>query len=463
MGKVIKIETEELVKKARKGDAQAYGELIKIYEGDLTRIARSYLKNEEDVKDIVQSTFATAYFNIHQLKDDNKFKNWLGTILVNKCKKLSKKIANRKEVSANVDEYKKLYSEDNVGEKINFENLIKNLSEREKQIFQMQYEEHMTTKEISKKLNMKENTIKSILSRGRLKLKKTIKPATIFMIILCVIATTVIAASIIKYVMGLFDTKDVGVENDGILMAIEHMEWYQQVDMDYIDLDDGYKIKVDYILMDEMNLYMVVDLESEKDISEYDYVTFSGLKIINENGEIICDEGSVLNKQYAKVLGDKTIENRENHIKGLIYMYTDRFPISRTLNISFSKVKLSKKLGFGYNKYIEIYADKNFQIELSDKFIDRKSTQYVSESKEIEKAIITETGFYAKIKANKIERKDIKLIDETGTEYDCYFTMINSTNQNNREGFVISNFNNVENKRIKLLINQKEYDLIKEK
>ena len=93
------------------------------------------------------------------------------------------------------------------------------------------------------------------------------------------------------------------------------MEWYQQVDMDYIDLDDGYKIKVDYILMDEMNLYMVVDLESEKDISEYDYITFSGLKIINENGEIICDEGSVLNKQYAKVLGDKTIENRENHIK----------------------------------------------------------------------------------------------------------------------------------------------------
>lgn len=456
MGKVIKIETEDLVKKARESDAQAYGELIKIYEGDLTRIARSYLKNEEDVKDIVQSTFATAYFNINQLKDDNKFKNWLGTILVNKCKKLSKEIAKRKEVSADDDEYKKLYSEDNVGEKINFENLIKDLSEREKQIFQMQYEEHMTTKEISKRLNMKENTIKSILSRGRLKLKKTIKPATIFMIILCAIATTVIAASIIKYVMGLFTTKDVGVENDGILMAIEHMEWYQQVDMDYIDLDDGYKIKVDYILMDEMNLYMVVDLESEKDISEYDHITLPDIKITNEKGDVICDRGYVLNEQYAKVLGDKTIENSENHIKGLIYMYTDRFPVSNILNINFSSILISKKSNFEYYKYIEIDADKNFQIELADKFIERKSTSYISESEEIEKAIITETGFYAIVKLDNIKTIEPYLLDDLGNKFKCYF--LGMTNYEIKY-VIVANFNNTKAKELKLMIDNIEYDL----
>ena len=461
MGKVIKIETEDLVKKTKEGDAQAYEELIKIYEGDLSRIARSYLKNEEDIKDAVQLTFATAYFNINQLKDNKKFKNWIGTILINRCKKLNKTIAKRQEVSADEDEYKNLYVIDNAEEKINFENLIKGLSEREKEIFQMQYEEHMTTKEISKKLNMKENTIKSILSRGRLKLKRTIKPATIFMIILCVIATTVIAASIIKYIMGLFDTSSVGVDNDGILMAIEHMEWYQQVDMDYIDLDDGYKIKVDYILMDEMNLYMVVDLESEKDISEYDYITLPDIKITNEKEEVICDRGDVLNKQYAKVLGDKTIEDGKNHIKGLIYMYTDRFPISNVLNINLTSVVISKKSNFEDNKYIEIYANKNFQIELCDKFVNRNVVSYVSENEEIEKAIITETGFYAKIKANEIERKDIKLIDEVGREYKCYYSIINNKDKNNREGFIIANFNNTESKRLKLIIEEKEYQLVK--
>ena len=464
IGKVIKIEIEDLVEKTKAGDTRAYEELMKIFDGDLRRIARTYVHNEEDVKDIVQLTFSSAYFSIHTLKDNKKFKSWLIKILVNKCKKLNKKIAKRKEISPDDDEYKnnysKLYLEDKAGETIDFENLIKDLSEKEKQIFQMQYEEGMTTKEISKKLNMNENTIKTILSRGRLKLKKKIKPATIFLIILCTIATTVIGASIIKYIMGLFDTKDVGVDNDGILMAIEHMEWYQKVDMDYIDLGDGYKIKADYILMDEMNLYMVVDFESEKDISEYDYVTISDVKITNERGDVICDKENILNKQYAKVLGDKTIENNANHIKCLLYLYTDRFPESKILDINFSKIKLTKKLGLDFNKYTEIYSNKDFQIELSEKFINRKFTQYISDSNDIEKAIITETGFYAIIQNNTSEITKAELVDENGNRYKCYFcTTIFYYNMSNFKYFIISNFNNTESKELKLIFDNVEYEL----
>ena len=456
MKRVIKI--EDLVVEAKRGNKEAYSKLIESVEKDLYKVARARLNNEEDCKDVIQDTIITAYLNIGKLKNNSKFKPWIIKILINKCNSFYGKNKKREEIA---EKCKTDYEvTEDFDSKINFEDIIKSLNEKERKIFELYYDDGLTIKQISRMLNINENTVKTNLSRGKIKIKKTYRPATIFMFILCLlVATSVIAVSIISYIKSLFELNSVGVDNDGVLMAIENMHWFQEVEMEYIDLGDGYKIKLEYLLMDEMNLYMVVNFESEKDISKYTDLMFPDLKVTNENNEVICDKSNIMVEQYSNITSTKTIENNNNSIRTLIYMHTDNFPISSRLDISFSRIMLSKKSIISKNEYSDINLSANFKVDLDKKFIDRKTTTYLSKEKDVEKAIITETGFHAIIISEDINTIEAVLIDENGNSYMCYSAFISGSNLKN---IILANYNNMEAKELKLLVNDKEYILYKE-
>ena len=50
-----------LVKQAQRGDADAFVALIEKYKMDLYKVAKAYLKNEEDVADVMQETTLSAW------------------------------------------------------------------------------------------------------------------------------------------------------------------------------------------------------------------------------------------------------------------------------------------------------------------------------------------------------------------------------------------------------------------
>lgn len=414
----------------------------------------SRLKNEDNVQDAIQNTILNAYLNIEKLRNTRYFKSWITRILINECNRIyriSKKDEKLLEKCSN-------NTVQSTSKTLDFDSIIEILDDSKRKIFELYYKDELTIKEISKKLNMSENTIKSELSRGRQKIRNSFKQVSIIIVILCLLVTTsVIAISIISYIKSLFDLNSVGAKNDGVLMAIENLDWYQQVDMSYIDLGNGAKIKFDYLLMDEMNLYLVLDFEAENDISKFDNISLNDLKIVNENNEVICDRENVLFDQTKKILGDKLIESDSHHMKSLIYMYTDTFPISKSLDISFSEITLYTK-----NKRNVINYDTHFQIDLSEKFINRKYTYYSSKENTVKKAIITETGFYSIIETDNIDGLKINLIDEQGNMYNCYSHPLLSYNKsNNLEYMLIANFNNSDNKILKLIISDNEIELIK--
>lgn len=453
---------EELVKRVKEGNTEAYSELVKSVHSELYGIAMSRLRNEADVQDAIQETIIIAYMNIAKLKDDSNFKSWIIKILINQCNK----IHNKKKRNKNIEE-KYIDNNDRIkdlDDNIDFENMIESLNKKEQEIFKLYYEDGYNIKEIARKLDVNENTVKTNLSRGKLKIKKHYKPASIFMFILCIIlATSVIAVSIIGYIKSLFETKSVGKVNDGVLMAIENMDWYQKVDMDYIDLGDGYKLKIEYILLDEMNLYMVYDIESEKDISKFTDVSITDLQITNEKGDVICNRNNIFAEQYSKHVGDKTIENDKHHIKSLLYMYTESFPICKTLNISFSNINFSKKSIFTKNNYFTINTDVKINIELDYKFISREHTLYKSNDNIIEKAMITETGFYAIAEIDRFKTLNIYLVDENNIKHKCYYaTLTTDSNSSELKYIIISDFKDVQTSKIKIIINEKESNLRKE-
>ncbi len=55
---------------------------------DLYLIAKTKLKNEDDIADVIQDTIIVCHKNIKHLRDINAFKAWAIKILINKCNKL---------------------------------------------------------------------------------------------------------------------------------------------------------------------------------------------------------------------------------------------------------------------------------------------------------------------------------------------------------------------------------------
>lgn len=60
---------EELVVKAKKGDKEAFTQIVLILKEDLYKIAKTRITNEADIEDAIQETMIEAYKSIKKIKD----------------------------------------------------------------------------------------------------------------------------------------------------------------------------------------------------------------------------------------------------------------------------------------------------------------------------------------------------------------------------------------------------------
>lgn len=81
----------DLIKKAQRGDTEAFSELIHIYQDSFYRIARSRLYNDEDAADAIQEMLLTGWEKRETLKEPKYFKTWMIRILINKCNEILRK------------------------------------------------------------------------------------------------------------------------------------------------------------------------------------------------------------------------------------------------------------------------------------------------------------------------------------------------------------------------------------
>lgn len=165
---------EELVEKAKVNNTEAFSELIRSIEKELYHIARTRLRNEDDICDAIQETIIKSYKNIHKLKENHLFRAWVVKILINECNNIYRKNKSRNKNNMsyelnNLESY--LIQSDDSFDKLGFEILIKDLEDDERLILTLYYYYKYTTKDISKIVKIKENTIKSKLARARNKIR----------------------------------------------------------------------------------------------------------------------------------------------------------------------------------------------------------------------------------------------------------------------------------------------------
>ena len=72
-----------LVKRAQRRDMEAFVELMEKHKTGLYKVAKSYLRSEEDVADVMQETVLSVYEHIQELKSVSYFNTWMTRILIN--------------------------------------------------------------------------------------------------------------------------------------------------------------------------------------------------------------------------------------------------------------------------------------------------------------------------------------------------------------------------------------------
>ncbi len=176
-----------LVQAAKKGDLEAFSDLVKRYDRNVFRIAQHITHNEEDAQDVVQEAFLKAYTNLAQFQGNSKFYTWLVRIAVNEA--LMKLRRRRSDKTVSIDEDveteegsmprevadwspnpEQLYGTSELGDIL--KKTIQGLPPGFRTVFVLRDVEGLSTEETAEMLGLSIPAVKSRLLRARLQLRE---------------------------------------------------------------------------------------------------------------------------------------------------------------------------------------------------------------------------------------------------------------------------------------------------
>jgi RNA polymerase sigma-70 factor (ECF subfamily) len=97
----VPVEEAELVKRARKGDLDAYDQLVQRYQERIYATVYHMTSNHEDANDLAQEAFIKGYQALKSFKGGSSFYTWVYRIAVNKTINFLKQRKNRSQMSLN--------------------------------------------------------------------------------------------------------------------------------------------------------------------------------------------------------------------------------------------------------------------------------------------------------------------------------------------------------------------------
>ena len=154
-----------LVKLARKGDREAFTQLVVANERMLSRVAMATLKNPDDAADAVQDTVLQAWESLGQLRQPRYFKTWVVRILLNKCYRIS---AQRSLYAHSQLEETLLAGEQpDWDQSLDVASALQAMGEQDRLLLGLFYFDRLSTREIAQALGLSESCVRQRLHRGR--------------------------------------------------------------------------------------------------------------------------------------------------------------------------------------------------------------------------------------------------------------------------------------------------------
>jgi len=156
----------KLVRRAKRGDVDAFAELYAGIYKDMYRFALYTLRNTSDAEDAVSDAVTDAFASIRKLRSEEAFKSWIFRILSNKCKDKLREYAGKNETGMEDIEELALDAGSEMTECIQVRKLFFELADEERLIISMHQFAGYTSREIAAILHMNENTVRSKESRA---------------------------------------------------------------------------------------------------------------------------------------------------------------------------------------------------------------------------------------------------------------------------------------------------------
>ena len=178
----------DLVRRTREGDVQAFEELFKRHNKRIYNVSFQMLSDESDAADATQEAFVRAYRSIKTLKSNAAFVTWLKTLAINVCRDaLRKRMRSKTEsLDAPVDtgdggnmqreiedwsaNPERLVTRKHTRQSV--QEAISTLSPDYREVIALFYADGAGIDEIAKTLNCPVGTVKSRLARARAELKR---------------------------------------------------------------------------------------------------------------------------------------------------------------------------------------------------------------------------------------------------------------------------------------------------
>lgn len=165
----------KLVKRAKKGDSEAFQMLIHKEKEKMYRMAYMYMRNEDDALEVFQESLYKALNSIDTLKNNHYFSTWLMRILINTAiatlKKKQKTIFMENEIIDQMESVVHVQIE----EQLDLLQAMDEIEEKYKTVLLLRFYQDYTVKQIAVLLDCPEGTVKTNIRRGLDVLKTKLK------------------------------------------------------------------------------------------------------------------------------------------------------------------------------------------------------------------------------------------------------------------------------------------------
>ena len=178
-------EVSRLVRLTLRGDRAAFEQIIIRYEGRVMTLAVRLLGSRDDAPDAAQEVFLRAFKYLHRVDTRKPLEPWLFRIAINVCRDLMRRRAQRRATFVDVNPAEPIdrSSDPCAGlerkqQGVLLQRGLERLPEKERLAIVLRDIEGLSTADVAAILQSSETTVRSQVSRGRLRLKAAIEQLT---------------------------------------------------------------------------------------------------------------------------------------------------------------------------------------------------------------------------------------------------------------------------------------------
>jgi len=192
VGGPVQARESELIARTIQGDSDSFYDLVRPYERLVLRAAVSLVKNRADAEDVAQDAILKAFKNLSRFRQESKFSTWLIQIALNEAKMRLRK--DRRHVYESLNDEQQEDRESYIPREVAdwrptpsealeqtelqeaLNKALQSLAPKYRAVVFFRDVRHFSIKETAELLGLTITTVKTRLSRARLRLRDALAP-----------------------------------------------------------------------------------------------------------------------------------------------------------------------------------------------------------------------------------------------------------------------------------------------